>query len=214
MKLTNKTFNSAIKTLHNTYLNWELTEAQATIWKKVLELSISDELLPKVILSWMINVTTPPKNPAEIIKHASDMITNEYDSADTTAEILIDSARKAYRVSDDFLAFVEQYDDSFAALIGNPAEDAYIRYNINKRSSNPKILIVVYDEYKGALKECFTGDAEHGIEFLRTQIKKSWSAKTVVVAKAFLTSGQTEVITSKKNPDLFSDGNPSNYLEA
>ena len=215
MELSNKTFMDAVDALHLAYMNWELPDDSITIWKSILALAISDELLPVVILDWISHVTTPPKNPAEIIKYANEKIRKEYGNADSETELLIESSRNAYYASDDFLAFADVYADSFeAAISGKPAQEAYILDNIRKRSGSPNILIVVFDELKGDIQDCFTGNAERGIEFLRTQIKKSWNAKTVVVAKAFLTSGQTEVITSKNIPGLFSDGNPSNYLEA
>lgn len=192
MKLTNKTFKTMIQTLQKTYLNWELPDENVTIWKNVLALSISDELLPKVILDWVLNVTTPPKNPAEIIKHASEMVSKEYGSADDVAGLLINSARNAYYATDDFLTFADEFSNSFASIIGTPSQEAYIKENIRKHSSNYKILIMVYDELKGEIKDCFTGDAEHGVEFLRTHIKKNWNAKTADVAKQFLISGESD----------------------
>ena len=192
MKLTNKTFNATIKTLHNTYMNWEISEAQATLWKKVLALVISDEFYPMVILDWISHITTPPKNPAEIIKHASEMVSKEYGSADAETELLISSSRDAYYVTEEFQTFAEDYADSFASILGTPAQEAYIKENIRKHSSCYKVLIMVYDELKGEIKGCFTGDAEHGVEFLRTHIKKNWNAKTADVAKQFLISGETD----------------------
>ena len=190
MKLTNKTFNDMIEALEKNYINWELPDESLATWKNVLALSISDELFPKVILDWILTVTTPPKNPAEIIKHGSDMFKKKYDSADTSAEILLGSARKAYTVSDDFLSFADMYQDSFASAIsGIPAEEAYIAYSIKEHSGTPNVLILVYDEVKGDLKSCFTGDAEHGVEFLRGQIKKKWNEKMTDAAKDFLRTG-------------------------
>lgn len=192
MRLTDNTFAATITALQHAYLNWELPGESIITWKNVLSLSISDELLPRVITDWILSMTTPPKNPAEIIKHASKMVTDKCDSADTSAEILIDSARNAYYASDDFLTFADEYSNSFAAAMGTPAQEAYIIENIRKRSSSPSVLIFVYDDCKGALRDCFTGDAEHGVEFLRTQIKKNWNEKASNAAKEFLISGETE----------------------
>ena len=190
MKLTNKTFKTMIQTLQKTYLNWELPDENVTTWKNVLALSISDELLPKVILDWILNVTTPPKNPAEIIKYANEKIRKEYGNADSETELLIESSRNAYYASDDFLAFADDYADSFASMItGKSAQEAYIIDNIRERSGSPNILIVVFDELKGEIQDCFTGDAERGVEFLRTHIKKKWNEKSTDVAKTFLVSG-------------------------
>ena len=187
MKLTDQVFMEAIDALEHNYINWNLPNTSLSTWKNVLTLAISDEFLLQVIVDWITNVTTPPKNPAEIIKHANNMFKKKYDSPDTAAELLIDSARKAYTVSDDFVAFDEMYRDSFAYGISRiPAQEAYIKENIEKRSKNPKVLILVYDEVKGDLKSCFTGDAEHGIDFLRGQIKKKWNDKMTDAAKEFL----------------------------
>lgn len=192
MQLTSKTFKDSLTALESTYLNWKLPKDSVTTWKKVLSLVISDEFYPMVILDWISHITTPPKNPAEIIKHASEMVSKEYGSADTSADIIIDSARNAYYVTDDFENFTAEYENSFASILGTPAQEAYIKENIRNRSSNPKILILVYDELKGSIKECFTGDAEHGIEFLRNNIKKSWKEKVDDAVKEYLKSGNTD----------------------
>lgn len=192
MKLTNKTFKNTIQALQKNYLNWELPDESVTAWKNVLALSISDELFPMVILDWITTVTAPPKNPAEIIKHAGKMVADKLGNADTSADIIIDSARNAYYVTDDFENFTAEYENSFASVLGTPAQEAYIKENIRNRSSNPKILILVYDELKGSIKECFTGDAEHGIEFLRNSIKKSWKEKVDDAVKEYLKSGNTD----------------------
>lgn len=193
MKLTNKTFKNMIQALQKNYLNWELPDESVTAWKNVLALSISDELLPMVILDWITTVTAPPKNPAEIIKHAGKMIADKWDNADTSADIIIDSARNAYYATDDFLTFADDYSNSFASVFGTPAQEAYIKNNINKRSTSPKVLILVYDECKGAVKDCFKGDAEHGVDFLRNQIKKSWNAKLADDIKKFLISDDNDI---------------------
>ena len=194
MKLSANTFAEAIDALHQAYMNWELPDDSITVWKNILALSISDELLLKVVLDWILNKTTPPKNPAELIKHGRDIFNSDYDNADTAAQILIDSARNAYYTTDDFLTFADEYEGSFAAVIaGKSTQDAYIIDSIREHSSSPNILIMVFDEVKGDLKDCFTGDAEHGIEYLRTHIKKSWNAKLTDAAKVFLTSGETDL---------------------
>ncbi len=192
MKLTSKTFKDSLTALESTYLNWKLPKDSVTTWKKVLSLVISDEFYPMVILDWISHITTPPKNPAEIIKHASEMVSKEYGSADTSADIIINSARNAYYASDDFINFTAMYENSFESARGTPAQEAYIKENIRNRSSNPKILILVYDELKGSVKECFTGDAEHGIEFLRNNIKKNWKEKVDDAVKEYLKSGNTD----------------------
>ncbi|MBQ1295253.1 MAG: hypothetical protein IIY21_14520 [Clostridiales bacterium] len=192
MRLSDRTFAEAVDALHQAYTSWELPDTSITTWKNVLALSISDELLPAVILDWVMTVTTPPKNPAEIIKHANEMVRNEYDGADTAAQILIDSARNAYYATDDFLTFADEYSGSFASMLGQPAQEAYVIHNIRQQATSPNILILVYDELKGELKDCFTGDAEHGVDFLRTHIKKTWNAKSTDTAKQFLISGKTE----------------------
>ena len=74
-------------------------------------------------------------------------------------------------------------------MLGTPAEEAFIVDNIRKSSSNPKILILVYDELKGEVEGCFKGDAEHGIEFLRNHIKKNWNTKVDDAVKEYLKSG-------------------------
>lgn len=192
MPLTEETFITAIATLKRAYLNWELPKDSVDTWQKTLAISIADALLLQTTMSWVSNKTNPPNSPAEIIKHGKELYIATQDSADTSAEILISSARNAYYDTDDFEEFNEQYKDSFAAGLGTPAQEAYIKENIRTRSSNPKVLILVYDEVKGDLKDCFTGDAEHGIEFLRNQIKKKWNTKMSDVATAYLKSGKTD----------------------
>lgn len=193
MKLTNRTFNNSIEALKNTYLNWELPEESVITWKNVLALAISEELFPKVIADWMLHKTVAPKNPAEIIQHGRNMFNAEYGSADTEAELIIKSARSAYYSTEDFEAFTDMYRDSFASILsGISYQEAYIKENIREHSSNPKVLILVYDELKGEVQDCFTGDAEHGVEFLRNHIKKNWNMKIDEVVKAFLVSGNTD----------------------
>lgn len=189
MKLTDETFNNMLDALEKNYLNWELPDESLTTWKNLLAMSISEELLPKIILDWILNVKEPPKSATDIIRYGRDMYKKEVDSADVSAEILIDSARNAYTVTDDFLVFADEYKDSFASALGRPAEEAYIAYKIKEHSGSPKVLILVYDEVKGDLKSCFSGDAEHGLEFLRNQIKKKWNEKTTDAAKDFLKAG-------------------------
>jgi len=192
MKLTSKTFKNGLTALESTYLNWTLPKESITAWKNVLASAISDELYPMVILEWVSHMTTPPKNPAEIIKYASDMVAKEYGNADTEADILINSARNAYYATEDFEAFSEMYSDSFAAMIsGMSDQDAYVVNEIQKHSNNPKVLILVYDELKGEVSDCFKGDTEHGVEFLRNHIKKNWNAKSTDAARAYLMSGKS-----------------------
>lgn len=193
MPLTEETFITAIATLKRAYLNWKLPKDSVDTWQKTLAISIADALLLQTTIDWVSNKTNPPNSPAEIIKHGKELYIATQDSADTSAEILISSARNAYYDTDVFEEFKAQYEDSIAAAIsGAPAQEAYIKENIRTRSSNPKILILVYDAVKGDLKDCFTGDAEHGIEFLRTQIKKKWDTKMSDAATAFLKSGKTD----------------------
>lgn len=192
MKLTSKTFKNGLTALESTYLNWTLPKESITAWKNVLASAISDELYPMVILNWVSHMTTAPKNPAEIIKYASDMVAREYGNADAEADILINSARNAYYATEDFVAFSEEYSNSFAAMINDMSDqDAYVIYEIQKQSSSPKVLILVYDELKGEVSDCFKGDAEHGLEFLRTHIKKSWNAKSTDAAREYLVSGKS-----------------------
>ena len=192
MELTDTTFVTIIAALKKAYLNWELPEQSIETWKNILSVSVSEELLPVIIMNWVSNKSTAPKNPAEIIQYGRNMFSAEHDGADTSAEIIIDSARNAYFVSDDFLTFADEYSNSFASALGTPAQEAYIIDNIRKRSNNPKILILVYDECKGSVKDCFTGDAEHGVEFLRNHIKKSWNTKVDEAAKEFLKSDNAD----------------------
>ena len=193
MQLTDKTFVNMIATLKKTYINWELPDESVDIWMKILALSVSDEMLPIIILNWVSNKATAPKNPAEIIQHGHNMFNAKYGSADTEAELIIESARSAYYASDNFLTFADTYENSFAAaLSGMPAQEAYIKDSIKNHSSNPKVLILVYDELKGEVKDCFTGDAEHGVEFLRNHIKKHWNEKINEVVKDFLVSGNID----------------------
>ena len=192
MELTDMTFATIIAALKKAYLNWELPEESVEMWKNIMAVSVSEELLPVIIMDWVSNKTAPPKNPAEIIKLASKMVAEEWDSADASAEILIDSARNAYYASDDFLTFADEYDNSFASAFGMPAQEAYIKENIRTHSSNPKILILVYDELKGEVEDCFKGDAEHGVEFLRNHIKNRWNTKVDEAAKEFLKSGNSD----------------------
>lgn len=191
MKLTDETFNNMLDALEQNYLNWELPDESLTTWKKLLALSISEELLPKIILDWILNVKEPPKSATDIIRYGRDMYKKEVDSADVSAEILIDSARNAYTATDDFLVFADEYRDSFASALGRPAEEAYIAYKIKEHSVSPKVLIMVYDELKGEVQDCFTGDAENGVEFLRNHIKKSWTKRIDEAAKDFLISGNS-----------------------
>ena len=192
MELTDMTFATIIAALKKAYLNWELPEESIEMWKNILAVSVSEELLPVIIMDWVSNKSTAPKNPAEIIQYGRNMFSAEHDGADTSAEIIIDSARNAYFVSDDFLTFADEYSNSFASALGTPTQEAYIVDNIRKRSNNPKILILVYDECKGSVKDCFTGDAEHGVEFLRNHIKKSWNTKVDEAAKEFLKSDNAD----------------------
>lgn len=190
MKLTSKTFKTVIATLQETYSGWALSDNQLKIWKVILTKAVSDELLLNIVLNWIEDKTQPPKNPAEIIKQGRNMFGTKYDSADTAAQILIDSAKNAYGVTEDFEDFTIEYENSFeAAISGRPAQEAYIVSNIREHSSNPKVLIMVYDELKGEVQDCFTGDAENGVEFLRNHIKKSWTKRIDEVAKDFLISG-------------------------
>lgn len=192
MNLTDTTFVTIIATLKKAYLNWELPEQSIETWKNILALSVSDELLPRIVLDWVSNKTNPPINPAEIIQHGHNMAKAEFDNADISADLIISGARNAYYVTDDFINFTAMYENSFESARGTPAQEAYIRENIRNRSSNPKILILVYDELKGSVKECFTGDAEHGIEFLRNNIKKSWKEKVDDAVKEYLKSDNTD----------------------
>lgn len=189
MKLTNQTFEAMIEILSNTYEGWELLGPKEKIWKVALTKCVSDEFLLRIVTDWISTKTQPPKNPAELTQHGHDMIKKGFDSAEIAAEIIIDSARKAYYVTDDFQTFTEEYSNSFASMLGMPTEDAYVIDNIQKRSSNPKVLIMVYDELKGEVRECFTGDAENGVEFLRQHIKKSWNMKADESINDFLISG-------------------------
>lgn len=190
MKLTDTTFVSIFATLKRAYINWELPESSAEIWKNILAISVSDELLPVIIADWILNKTNPPRNPAEIIQHGRNLFDSQHDSADTAAQILIDSARNAYCVTNDFENFINEYEDSFEAVISDrPPQEAYIVNTIREHSSNPKVLIMIYDELRGEVQDCFTGDAEHGVEFLRNHIKKSWNTRIDEVVKDFLVSG-------------------------
>lgn len=189
MPLTEETFITAIDTIKQAYINWELPEDSVDTWYKTLSLSITDELLLRTTIDWVSSKTNSPNSPADIIKHGKDMYISSHDSADASAEILLESARSAYYVTDDFLSFDEMYRNSFASASGIPSQEVYIKENIRNRSSNPKVLILVYDEVKGDLKSCFTGDAEHGIDFLRGQIKKKWNDKMTDAAKDFLRTG-------------------------
>lgn len=192
MKLTNKTFKNMLEALEKNYLNWELPDESLSTWKNVLALVISDEFYPVVILDWITHVITPPKNPAEIIKHACDMVAKEYGNADAEANIIINSARNAYRFTEEFEAFSESYSNSFASLINDmPEQDAYIINEIQNHSNSPKVLIQVYDELKGEVSDCFKGGAEQGVDFLRTHIKKNRDAKVAESVKGFLVSGET-----------------------
>lgn len=192
MKLSDTTFVTIIATLKKAYLNWELPEQSIETWKNILALSVSDELLPRIVLDWVSNKTTAPKSPAELIQYGRNRFNAQYDSADTAADLIITSARDAYYVTDDFEDFTIEYENSFeAAISGRPAQEAYIVNTIKEHSSNPKVLIMVYDELKGEVQDCFTGDAENGVEFLRNHIKKSWTKKIDEVAKDFLVSGNS-----------------------
>ena len=192
MKLTNRTFKNMIGILRDTYTDWGISVNQIAIWRDVLASKVSDEFLPKIVAEWIANESKPPMTPAELIHYLDDQIKDEFDSADTCADIIINSARNAYYATDDFQTFVDDYNESFASLLGTPAQEAYIIDNIRHQSNNPKVLIFVYDELKGEVKDCFTGAAEHGVEFLRNHIKKNWKIKLDDTVKAFLTSGNTD----------------------
>lgn len=207
MRLTNKTFKNMLEALENNYLNWELPDESLSTWKNVLALVISDEFYPVVILDWITHVITAPKNPAEIIKHAYDMVAKEYGNADAEADIIINSARNAYHVTEEFEAFLEVYSDSFAATINDmTAQDAYVINEIQNRSNSPKVLIRVYDDLKGEVSVCFKGGAEQGVDFLRTHIKKTRDAKVAESVNRFLISGETNF---RRLP-----GNTNRLLEA
>lgn len=210
MELTNETFIATIDTLEQIYLNWKLPDEYVATWKSILTLSISDEFFPLAILDWMSNVTTPPKNPSEIIKHARSMVVKEYGSAITEASILINSSQDAYYATGDFLTFADEYNVSFASIIGTPPQEAYIIDNIMKRSGSPSILILVYNECKDALKNYFTGSAGRGLEFLTMHIEKSWSEKAKSLAQEFLLSGETDV---KRVTMLLSNYHPRTLLD-
>lgn len=193
MKLTDSRFKSVIDTLCDAYPGWNLPDNQKKIWKIVLKRTISDELLPQVIADWISYTVNPPKNVAEIIKYGQDIFKSQFDSADVSAELIISSARNAYYSTDDFEMFTDIYSNSFAAVVNDmPAQEAYIKENIRKHSSNPKVLIMVYDELKGEVKDCFTGDAEHGVAFLRNHVIKIWNTKIDDVAKDYLVSGNSD----------------------
>lgn len=193
MNLTDTTFVTIIATLKKAYLNWELPESSIEVWKNILAISVSDELLPLIILDWVSNKTNPPINPAEIVKYGQDIFKSQFDSADVSAELIISSARNAYYSTEDFEMFTDIYSDSFAAVVNDmPAQEAYIKEKIREHSSNPKVLILVYEELKGEVRDCFIGDAEHGVEFLRNRIIKIWNTKIDDVAKDYLVSGNSD----------------------
>lgn len=194
MKLTKQTFNRMIDALKFANTGWKIPDAQAELWRKVIAREISEEFYPMVILDWISHVTTPPKGPAEIIKYANEMVSKEYGSADAETELLISSSRDAYYATEDFQTFEEAYAGSFEHIRSDmPAQEAYIKENVRKHSSCYQVLILVYDELKGEIQDCFKGDAEHGIDFLRTHIKKTWNAKSTDAAKQFLISGKTDI---------------------
>jgi hypothetical protein len=61
----------------------------------------------------------------------------------------------------------------------------------------------VYDELKGEVEDCYTGDAEHGVEFLRNHIKKSWNTKIDEAVKDFLVSGNSDFSRLAENHNGF-----------
>lgn len=193
MQLTDTTFKKMVGILRETYTDWKLSNRQESIWRYVLASKVSNELLPIIVSEWISNESKPPKAPAELVHYLDEKIKKQFDSADVSAELIISSARNAYHSTEDFETFTEVYRDSFAAIIsGMPAQEAYIKENIRDHSSNPKVLIMVYDELKGEVKDCFTGDAAHGVEFLRNHIKKGWNTKIDEVVKDFLVSGNSD----------------------
>lgn len=204
MQLTDNTFKKMMGILHDTYTDWGLSSRQESIWRHVLASKVSDELLARIVPEWIANESKPPKVPADLVHYLDEKIKKQFDSAEVSAEIIISGALSAYRVTDEFESFKDMYRDSFAAAIsGAPEQEAYIKEQIRTRSSNPKVLILVYDEVKGDLKDCFTGDAEHGIEFLRNQIKKKWNTQTTEIVNAFLKSGKTDYrMLSRNNKGL------------
>lgn len=193
MKLTSKIFKDNLTTLESTYLDWKLPSESVTPWKNVLASAISGEFYPVVIMDWITHMITPPKNPAEIIKHAYDMVAKEYGNADAEADIIINSARNSYGVTEEFEEFSRAYKNSFAAIINDmPEQEAYIVYEIQKHSQSPKVLIRVYDELKGEVSDCFQGGVEQGVDFLRAHIKKNRDVKVAESVKGFLVSGETD----------------------
>lgn len=204
MQLTDTTFKKIIGILRETYAEWKLSNRQESIWRYVLASKVSNELLPIIVSEWISNESKPPKTPADLVHYLDAKIKRQFDSADVSAELIISSARNAYYSSDDFEMFTDMYSDSFAAVIsGMPAQEAYIKESIREHSSNPKVLIFVYDELKGEVEDCYTGDAEHGVEFLRNHIKKSWNAKIDEVVKDFLVSGNSDFSRLAENHNGF-----------
>lgn len=194
MRLTDSTFKKMIGVLRETYTDWKLSTRQEPIWKYTLTSKISDEILPRIVSEWISNEATPPKTPADLVHYLDKEIKKQFDSADVSATLIIDSARDAYYATDEFESFSEAYIHSFAYMVdARPTQEAYVIDSIQKHSSSPKILILVYDELKGEVQDCFTGDAEHGVEFLRNHIKKSWNVKVDEAAKQFLKSGNTDI---------------------
>lgn len=197
MKLKDTTYKKMIEIMQDTYVDWVLSGNQYELWRHVLASKVSDEFFPRIISEWISNESKPPKTPADLVHYLDNKLKKQFDSADTVAQILINSARNAYYVTEDFEEFTIKYENSFeAAISGRSSQDAYIINDINKHSSNPKVLIMVYDDLKGEIKDCFTGDAEHGVEFLRNHIKKSWNTRLDDTVKDFLVSGISDISDS------------------
>lgn len=207
MRLTNKTFILAMDKLAESNMDWKLPESKIQTWCNLVALAISDEFFPKVILDWMLTETVPPKSATEIIKHAYDMVAKEYGNADTEADIIINSARNAYHVTEEFEEFSESYRNSFAAIINDmPEQEAYIVYEIQKHSQSPKVLIRAYEELNGEVRDCFQGGVEQGVDFLRAHIKKNRDAKVAESVKGFLVSGETDFSRLTGNTNRLLEG--------
>lgn len=207
MKLTKETFAELLESMEAVYFNWNFPKPDErpevfNAWVRYLAGSVSEELFPLVIDDWVRTEVDPPKSVAALIQHSIDVVKQRYGDPDTETDIIIDSARKAYSNDSDFSDFCYEHPDATI--------DSFIIYNIKENSSTPRVSIEVYCKHKGGLRDSFNNGEEHGTEFLRDQIKKTWNKKATESVKQFLLSGETDIDHYK----LLDSGTNLKYLEA
>lgn len=204
MKLTEKTFNSGITLLKNNYLNWDIPDDTTYYWFGACSDVISEEIFPIIIMHWVRYNTTPPTCAADFVAHGEAMVKSTCDSADIACDLILNSAQAAYWGYPEYRDFEDRYTGSFAetidASLGITPQEVYIHNQIRTASKNSEVVIYIFDELKGEVKDCFIGDTQNGISFLRTHIKKKWEDTVHSFASKCLLSDQLTIARNLVQP--------------